>query len=81
MKERYQYIQFGQMPSGGRKTSIWFCHNNSSGEKIGVVKWYGPWRQYCFFAKVASVYSAGCLKDIQDFIAQLMKQRTEAKGK
>ena len=44
-------------------------------DELGIVKWYGPWRRYCYFPHGIEIYSAGCLADIQDFINQLMKER------
>lgn len=69
---RYQYIHFvrvGEKP----KTSVWSCRNNRSGGELGTVEWYGPWRQYCFLPSGPSVYSDGCLQDIQTFIEQIKK--------
>lgn len=74
MKDRYQYIHFiktGQLA----KTSVYTCRNNASGEGLGQIRWYGPWRQYCFFPTVQVVFSAGCLADIQHFLGQLAAQR------
>ena len=70
----YKYIQFFQIGDTG-KTTIWSIRNIKSGEELGKVKWYGPWRQYCFFLSQPSVYSAGCLEDIVSFIRTLMDER------
>ena len=70
--KRYEFINFEQKPqSESRKTSVWSCKNNKSGAELGEVRWYAPWRQYCFMPSGPTVYSAGCLADIQDFIEQL----------
>lgn len=73
MKTEYQYIIFVRLAST-TKTSIWDVstklHNS-----IGTVAWYGPWRRYCFHPANATVFSADCLADIQDFIKQLMDAR------
>lgn len=70
MKTEYQYIKFAKI-ADKPKTSVFGCYNTHHGEQLGVVKWYPSWRQYCYFPIVQAVYSAGCLKDIQDFISQL----------
>jgi len=76
MKSEYKYIRFVDMPDlEGRKTHLWACRNIRSDSPLGSIRWYGPWRQYCFFPSSATVYSAGCLADIQDFISQAMKAR------
>jgi len=57
------------------KTKIWSCRNNKSREQLGVIKWYGPWRSYCFFPTTPAIYSAGCLSDIADFIVKVTPAR------
>jgi hypothetical protein len=74
MKERYRYISFGRRISK-TKTAVYACHNNSSGAEVGIVKWYGPWRQYCFFPARGTIFSKGCMEDVNDFIRQLMEER------
>lgn len=64
---RFQYIHFAKVQQKP-KTSVWTCRNNTSGAQLGVVRWHGPWRQYCFFATTPAVYSTGCLRDIQTFL-------------
>jgi len=57
-----------------------FAVKNTSGLILGYVKWYAPWRRYCFFTDYSEiVFDAGCLADIQDFINKLMSERKEKK--
>ena len=79
MKTEYQFIRFESLHSV-TKTSRWACVNKSSGHSIGVVEWYGPWRQYCYFPEVDTVYSDGCMEDIQHFIRQLGMERKAAQA-
>ena len=68
MKE-YQYFTVkrrGSSKSG--KTHIYDCENVSSGQVIGTIAWYGPWRCYCFYPMSGTVFSSGCLRDVKDFI-------------
>jgi hypothetical protein len=74
MKTEYQYISFIKQPTTG-KTQRWSCQNRGSGVELGQVKWYGAWRQYCYFPTLVAIYSAGCLIDIKDFITQLKSSR------
>jgi hypothetical protein len=73
-KERYQYIHFGLL-SPKMKTDRWSCVNNKDGKLLGIVEWYGPWWQYCFFPLHSIALSKGCMEDIGDFIRQLMERR------
>lgn len=71
----YKYIRFVEVnPSKPIKTSVWSCRSRSSDCEIGIVKWYGAWRAYCYYTG-DSVYSAGCLDDISDFIKEKMEER------
>lgn len=79
MKTKYQYITFTQLPSTG-KTTKWLCINNSSGDPIGSVIWYYRWRQYVYEPGQETVYSAGCLEDIQDFMRQLKEIQVEKRN-
>lgn len=70
LRTEYKYIKFVKIISTG-KTVRFSCINIHHGEELGEIKWYGAWRQYCYFANVSAVYSKGCLDDISDFLNQL----------
>jgi hypothetical protein len=70
MQTKYEYLTFEKTAQPG-KTTVWDCKNSRSGTVLGIVKWYSPWRQYCYFPTVQAVYSTGCLNDITHFIGQL----------
>lgn len=42
---------------------------------LGYIKWYPPWRQYCFFPKEDFVFNIGCMQYIIDYIKELMEAR------
>lgn len=69
---RYKFIHFIETAKKPM-TSTWECRNNHSDDCLGTVKWYGPWRQYCFFPEPIDglVFNDGCLKDICHFMGQL----------
>lgn len=67
METKYTFVHFIKVDQKP-KTSVWSCRNNRSNNELGEVKWHGPWRQYCYFPTVQAVYSAGCLRDIKDFV-------------
>ena len=68
----YKYIHFVEVEKKP-KTSVWECRNNRSEDTLGRVKWYGPWRQYCFFPEPFAelVLNDGCMRDICHFMGQL----------
>lgn len=71
----YEYIPFVKQ-ADKPKTSVWKCVSKSHGDVLGLVKWYGSWRQYCFFPVGSTVFNIGCMADISDFI-----QKAEAARK
>jgi hypothetical protein len=88
MKTEFKYIAF-KILEEKPKTKVWLCYNKKSSANLGVIKWYTPWRQYCFCPKYNdsfisthyTVYSAGCLNDISEFIKSLndeLKRTREA---
>lgn len=76
----YEYVFFALIKEKP-KTSVWGCYNKRSGDILGEVKWYAPWRQYCFFptARYTTIFNAGCMKDIVEFIEIQMAKRKAKK--
>lgn len=74
MKIEYEYIYFIQVEVK-RKTSVWHCRNKRSHATLGTVKWYGSWRQYCFFPEADTIFNVGCMDSICSFIKRLEKER------
>lgn len=77
MRTKYKFLLFEKADKQPTRTQVWECKNAKSGNVLGLVKWYGPWRQYCYFPVVQAVYSDGCLNDITHFIGQLKGERRE----
>jgi hypothetical protein len=74
----YKYIDFLQIGQT-EKTSIWSCRNSSHGEELGQVKWNGGWMQYIYAPSGPAIYSAGCLRDIAEFLTNMRKSEQEAR--
>jgi hypothetical protein len=66
----FKYIRFVKIRDLP-KTSVYECQNKSGGFSIGIVKWNTGWRQYCFYPNGDTVYSVGCMNDINTFIKSL----------
>jgi len=79
MKTIYKYIFF-TLEAENPKTKVWAVRNKGSQDKLGIIQWYGPWRQYCYFPCVQAVYSIGCLRDIIDFIESISKKEQPEGG-
>jgi hypothetical protein len=86
----YKYLSFIEIVQGQKrifyseknlkaKMKVFEVRNKLYNSLLGYVKWYVPWRRYCFFTDSSGlVFDASCLADIQDFINKLMAER---KGK
>lgn len=76
-KLRFQYIvaEKNKEDSKELKTDVYDIKNKKSEINIGKIKWYSNWRQYCFFPSKGTVYSKGCLTDVNEVIERLEKDR------
>jgi hypothetical protein len=75
---RYKYFDVGKYPLlPGRKTHEYPIANRKQGSMLGVIKWYGAWRQFCFFPEPYSdlVFTSGCLQDIRNAIEAITADR------
>jgi hypothetical protein len=78
------YIQFveAQCPKG-YKTRAWNIAPKDEGPNyhwIGGVRWYAPWRKYCFFPQPNTVYEQLCLREIADFCERETAAHKERKA-
>lgn len=69
-----KYMKFEQLESK-TKTEVWWVKNVRSDTVLGEIKWYGAWRQYCFFPSGLTVFNRDCLDIINEFITGLMEKR------
>ncbi len=77
----YEYFRvFATSLRPGRKTHKYEVLNRRRRTLIGVIQWYGPWRQFCFFPERGTVWSAGCLADMQDAIAKVKEHHQQAQA-
>jgi hypothetical protein len=63
------------------KTLVYDVQNTQADCSIGLVKWYGPWRHYCFFPETETVFSDRCLLRIGKFVEELNKKHKEKREK
>jgi hypothetical protein len=63
------------------RTKVFAVMNKKNEFRLGIIKWYGAWRQYCFFPSEQTVFSVGCMTDINNFIAELMNEYKDANDK
>lgn len=73
MSKWIEFVQDTDHVSG--KTKVYVVRNKDNGFHLGVIKWYGPFRQYSFFPEENCVFEKTCLKDITDFVVKLEEER------
>lgn len=62
-----EFIFFEDEPTGAdRRTRIVTVRNRRSGDELGKLKWYGAWRQYCFFPAPQAIFNVTCMARIAD---------------
>lgn len=69
-----KYLEFKQVPFKG-KTKRFEVISKNNGYSLGRISWYGAWRQYTFSPAFETIWNKDCLKDIQDFLENLMIER------
>jgi len=63
-----------------KKTNIWFVMNKTHDYPLGTIKWYGSWRQYCFFTDTGEVIlSHRCMNQINEFIRRMNQEQKDGK--
>ena len=78
LKTKYEFITF-QKVADKPKTTVWVCINNKSKDRLGMVGYFPGWHQYCYSPFFDTSYSAGCLRDIAEFMENLRKSEQEKK--
>jgi len=68
---------------GKPKTKVFSVWSKSSDCELGVIKWHGAWRHYCFFPTLEfeTVHSDRCLLEISKFISKLNGEHKAGKVK
>jgi hypothetical protein len=74
-----KYIRFDRKESKG-KTNVYEVVNISGEYSLGIIKWKGAWRQYCFFPNAETVWNNACLSEVLNFLNQLMAERKRKKN-
>lgn len=69
-----KYLIFQETSFKG-KTKRFNIMSKSSGLSLGRISWYSQWRQYTFNPGYETIWNKDCLKEIQDFLQELMDER------
>ena len=67
--------EIARSPSGA--TRRWELRATNTDSVLGLIRWFGRWRQYCFEPNTRTVFNGGCLMAINGFL----RKQTEAHRK
>ena len=73
MKTDYYHINFVRAGSENKK-AVYGCYNKKNSNFFGLVQWYPPTKEYCFYIEGKNAISGECLKELSEFVIQLNKQ-------
>lgn len=66
MSDTYvRFVEGARSDSG--KTATWLVLGRTNRNMLGNIRWYGPWRAYCFYPEPGTIFNEGCLTDIAAF--------------
>lgn len=76
-----QYIRFSDEQVPQQKTKKVVIYSVRDGAVLGIIKWYGPWRQFCFQPAPGTTFNPDCLRQImQRCQEETGLQRAKAKA-
>ena len=74
-----KFLQAIELPIGvGRKTKSVSIQSIDE-EELGLIEWYGPWRQYTIDFTCNCTFNSGCLRDIAAYLDKLNREQRQAK--
>lgn len=71
MSVESEYMIFAAKPSRTGKTRIVSVCSKRTGILLGEIRWFGRWRQYCFYPEGGTIFNRSCMRDILAYIEEL----------
>ena len=70
------YLTFHEtIPDPKRKTTIWDVRSGEQQVLLGQIRWYAPWRRYCYSPAGPQWMDAACLTEAVAFLTKQMDAR------
>ncbi len=78
------FLRFEKRPrAAGRVTDVYevctsgkpYDEDAPQFSELGEIRWYSAWRRYVFFPRDGTLYDAGCLREVAEFLGTLMAER------
>lgn len=74
LESEFIYVEKIELPK--RKTPIYKLFSMSDHDiKLGEIKWFGAWRQYCFYPEGNTIFDRKCLTYINNFLEEVNKKK------
>lgn len=74
LESEFIYVEKLELPK--RKTPIYKLFSMSNNDiKLGEIKWFGAWRQYCFYPEGNTIFDRKCLTYINNFLEEVNKKK------
>ena len=74
LESEFIYVEKVELPK--RKTPIYKLFSVSNHDiKLGEIKWFGAWRQYCFYPEGNTIFDRKCLTYINNFLEEVNKKK------
>ena len=78
--ESNDYFYIIKEVKDSRKTPILHICSKLSRDEIGLIKWYGAWRKFCFFPNPETICDEKCLTSLNEFLIKYNKDWREKKN-
>ena len=72
-----EWLDFKEANEQRPRTLVVDVLSKTDGGSLGQVRWYAPWRHYCFFPIEGCVWSDRCLKDISIYVQLLNESHAQ----
>ena len=73
-EKTYRYITIWQVDGETFEDhAVYRIYNNKSRGQLGILSWYKPWKTYVFSSQPECVFNHSCLRDVLDFMENVIK--------
>lgn len=70
-----EYLSFIEDDHYEGKTRLIHIISKRHLSPLGLIRWYGAWRQYAFYPEDGTIWNPQCMYDVQEVIKALMDER------
>lgn len=76
VRKEFTYFYIDEIiPLKPKKTKVFHVYNKNTHARLGYIQWYPAWRQYCFFPDPQTLWSKGCMTELNQFLTEIKDLR------